>query len=156
MSGRLPRRNTRFGKSRHAGMAGHRALHHADGQCRARAFAQPQAQRQQRLLAQLFQQPAMRALGATVPILPGVLPVQSLESLKRILFLSGCNIPAKLFLTLEEAHAKGGAEAVREAGIAFAVEQTRRLLDCGAPGVHLYTLNKADVCLRIASEIGPL
>jgi methylenetetrahydrofolate reductase (NADPH) len=99
---------------------------------------------------------AMRALGATVPILPGVLPVQSLESLKRILFLSGCNIPAKLFLTLEEAHAKGGAEAVREAGIAFAVEQTRRLLDCGAPGVHLYTLNKADVCLRIASEIGPL
>ncbi len=98
----------------------------------------------------------MRALGTTAPILPGVLPVQSLESLKRILFLSGCNIPAKLYLALEEAHEKGGAEAVREAGVAFAVEQTRRLLENGAPGVHLYTLNKADVCLRIASEIGPL
>lgn len=99
---------------------------------------------------------AMRGLGVTVPILPGVLPVQSLESLKRILSMSGCNIPAKLYLTLEEAQAKGGAEAVHEAGIAFAVEQIRRLLESGAPGVHLYTLNKADMCLRITSEIGPL
>ncbi len=99
---------------------------------------------------------SMRGLGVAAPILPGVLPVQSLESLRRILSLSGCNIPAKLYLTLEEAQQKGGSEAVREAGIAFAVEQIRRLLESGAPGVHLYSLNKADMCLRIASEIGRL
>lgn len=98
----------------------------------------------------------MRSLGVTKPILPGVLPVQSLDSLRRVLVLSGCNIPAKLYLALEEADRAGGVAAVREAGIAYAVSQIRQLLDGGAPGVHLYTLNKADVCLRIAEEVGPL
>jgi methylenetetrahydrofolate reductase (NADPH) len=98
----------------------------------------------------------MRILGVNNPVLPGVLPVQSLESLRRILSLSGCNIPAKLWLALEDADRAGGAEKVKEAGIGYAVRQIRRLLDAGAPGIHLYTLNKADVCLRIAEEVGPL
>lgn len=98
----------------------------------------------------------LRALGITKPVLPGVLPVQSLDSIRRVLSLSGCNIPAKLWLTLEEADRTGGVEKVKEAGITYAVGQIRRLLDAGAPGIHLYTLNKADVCLRIAEEVGPL
>ena len=98
----------------------------------------------------------MRAAGVTKPILPGVLPIQSLDSIRRVLALSGCNIPAKLYLSIEEAHQKGGSEAVKEAGIAYAADQIRRLLDGGAPGIHLYTLNKADVCLRIAEAVGPL
>ena len=49
-----------------------------------------------------------------------------------------------------------GAEAVREAGLKFAVQQIRTLLDNGAPGIHLYTLNKASMCLRIAEEVGAL
>lgn len=98
----------------------------------------------------------MRLLGITKPILPGVLPIQSLESIRRVFSLSGCNIAAKLYYAIEEAHNKGGAEAVKEAGIAYAVEQIKRLLDGGAPGIHLYTLNKADVCLRIAEAIGKL
>jgi 5,10-methylenetetrahydrofolate reductase len=73
-----------------------------------------------------------------------------------VLSLSGCNIPAKLYLAIEEANRTGGEEAVRETGIAFAAEQIRRLLDGGAPGIHLYTLNKADVCLRIAEAVGKL
>lgn len=98
----------------------------------------------------------MRALGVHKPLLPGVLPIQSLESIRRVLSLSGCNIPAKLYLAVEEADRKGGAEAVKEAGIAFAVEQIKRLLDGGAPGIHLYTLNKDEVCLRIADSVGKL
>jgi methylenetetrahydrofolate reductase (NADPH) len=98
----------------------------------------------------------MRDLGMDKPILPGVLPISSFAVLRRVLALSGCNIPAKLYLTLEEADQKGGAEAVREAGIRYAVQQIRRLLDGGAPGIHLYTLNKADTCLRIAEEVGIL
>ena len=98
----------------------------------------------------------MKALGITKPILPGVLPVSSFAGLRRVLSLSGCNIPAKLYLALEEADRKGGAEAVREAGITYAVQQIRRLLDGGAPGIHMYTLNRADTCLRIAEEVGAL
>lgn len=98
----------------------------------------------------------MQALGVTKPIIPGVLPVPSFATLRRVMSLSGCNIPAKLYLALEEADRTGGPEAVKEAGIAFAVRQIRRLLDGGAPGVHLYTLNQAETCLRIAQEAGPL
>lgn len=98
----------------------------------------------------------MKALGITKPVIPGVLPVSSMASLKRVLSLSGCNIPAKLYLALEEADRSGGAKAVKEAGIAYAVKQILQLVDGGAPGVHLYTLNQAETCLRIAREVGPL
>ena len=47
-------------------------------------------------------------------------------------------------------------EAVREAGLKFAVRQIRTLLDNGAPGIHLYSLNKASMCLQIAEEVGAL
>jgi len=98
----------------------------------------------------------MRQLGIDKPIVPGVLPVPSFAALRRALSLSGCNIPATLYLVLEEADRRGGTEAVKEAGIRYAVQQIRRLLDGGAPGIHLYTLNKADTCLRIAEEVGAL
>ena len=95
-------------------------------------------------------------MGVSVPVIPGILPIQSLESIRRTLSLCGANIPGKLYLALEEANARGGAEAVREAGLNFAVQQIRTLLDNGAPGIHLYTLNKASMCLRIAEEVGAL
>ena len=94
----------------------------------------------------------LRTNGITTPVIPGVLPIQSLESVRRILSLCGANIPGKLYLELEAANERGGAAAVKEAGIAFAVRQIRRLLEFGAPGVHLYTLNRASTCLRIVEE----
>ncbi|MBR3663136.1 MAG: methylenetetrahydrofolate reductase [Desulfovibrio sp.] len=96
----------------------------------------------------------LRALGIAKPIIPGILTVQSFASLRRILSLSGASIPGKLYLQMEEADKKGGAEAVREAGLIFACQEVRRLLDAGAPGVHLYTLNRADICLEICRRVG--
>ncbi len=95
----------------------------------------------------------MRLLGNTKPILPGVLPIQSMESLRRVLSLSNCNMPAKFFLDLEKADREGGPAAVREMGIAYAAWQIKALLDGGAPGIHLYTLNMADVCLKIVDLV---
>lgn len=96
----------------------------------------------------------LRNAGCDVPVLPGILPIQSFASLRRVLSLCGAHIPAKLYLSLEEADAKGGAEAVRDVGLRFAIDQIRRLMDAGAPGIHLYTLNKADLCLQLVSECG--
>ncbi len=95
----------------------------------------------------------LNSLGIMVPIIPGVLPVLSLESLRRTLSMCGANMPGKLYFQLEEAHNQGGPEAVKEAGTRFAVEQCRKLLEWGAPGVHLYTLNRAETCLRIVDEL---
>ena len=92
-------------------------------------------------------------MGVNVPVIPGILPIQSFASLKRTLALCGANIPGKLYLEMEAANEKGGLEAVREAGIAFAVRQIRTLLDNGAPGIHLYTLNQAETCLRIVDQV---
>lgn len=96
----------------------------------------------------------LRTAGCDVPVLPGILPIQSFASLRRVLSLCGACIPGKLYLALEEADARGGVEAVREVGLRFAIDQIRRLVDAGAPGIHLYTLNKADMCLRLVSECG--
>lgn len=98
----------------------------------------------------------LRELGVTIPVIPGILPIQSFESLRRTLSLSGTNIPGKLYIEMEDAHRRGGVEAVREAGLSYAVRQIRALLDGGAPGIHLYTLNKSAMCLRIAEEVGRL
>lgn len=98
----------------------------------------------------------LRDQGVRAPIIPGIMPIRSFASLKRILSLSDTSIPGKLYLALEEADRKGGAEAVREAGLAFAISQIRQVLDAGAPGVHLYTLNKADLCVQIVKESGLL
>jgi methylenetetrahydrofolate reductase (NADPH) len=95
----------------------------------------------------------MRELGVTQPIIPGVLPVLSLKSVRYILSLSGASIPGRFYLQLEEAQERGGVAEVRRVGIEFAREQARGLLEGGAPGVHLYTLNQADPCLQIAEGI---
>ncbi len=91
----------------------------------------------------------LRNAQVNVPVIPGILPIQSFDSLRRVLSLCGANIPGKLYLELEEAHNKGGREAVRDVGINFAVSQIRHLIEGGAPGIHLYTLNQAQMCLRL-------
>lgn len=92
----------------------------------------------------------LRDAGVNVPVLPGVLPIRSLKSLKRIMSLCDARIPGKLFHRIEEADAKGGVEAVRRAGLDFALEQIQDLLDGGAPGIHLYTLNLPGMCSEMA------
>lgn len=96
----------------------------------------------------------MRRQQVNIPIIPGILPVQSFDSVRRVLSMCGANIPGKLYLELEAAHLKGGAEAVRDVGLRFAVNQIRQLIDGGAPGIHLYTLNRAGLCLQLAEEAG--
>ncbi|WP_029894077.1 methylenetetrahydrofolate reductase [Desulfohalovibrio reitneri] len=95
----------------------------------------------------------LKGMGVDVPVVPGVLPIMSLQSIRFILTMCGASIPGKFYLELEEAHEKGGNAAVRELGIRFATEQSRRLIEGGAPGVHLYTLNKADACLEIVDNL---
>lgn len=95
----------------------------------------------------------LAAMGVTKPVIPGILPIMSLTSVKRILGMCGASIPGKYLLALEEADKKGGADAVRKLGVDWAKRQARELLDGGAPGVHLYTLNKADACLEIVGAL---
>lgn len=95
----------------------------------------------------------LRVMGSTVPVIPGVLPIMSLRSAKFILGLCGAAIPGKFLSALEKAHAEGGDDAVYELGIGYAVRQAQELIDGGAPGVHLYTLNRTKACLEIGKKL---
>ncbi len=88
-----------------------------------------------------------------IPIIPGVLPIQSFDSIKRVLSMCGANIPGNLYLQLEKAHSSGGEEAVREVGLEFAILQIKQLIAGGAKGIHLYTLNRSGLCLRLAQAL---
>ena len=92
-------------------------------------------------------------MGVTKPVVPGVLPVMSLKSAKRVLSFCGASIPGKLLLDLEAADAQGGAKAAYRVGLEWAKRQCRELLEGGAPGVHLYTLNRPEACLEIVDEL---
>ncbi|BBD08269.1 methylenetetrahydrofolate reductase [NAD(P)H] [Desulfovibrio ferrophilus] len=97
----------------------------------------------------------LSSMGVNKPVIPGVLPIMSLQSAKRILSFCGANIPGKLLLDLEAADAEGGAKAAYKVGMDWAKSQVRGLLEGGAPGVHLYTLNRAEACLELVESLDP-
>jgi methylenetetrahydrofolate reductase (NADPH) len=83
---------------------------------------------------------AARAAGIGVPIIPGVIPVVSLEQVRRVCALCDASIPARLESELEALAGDERAEAAL--GVAYATEQCGELLRAGAPGIHFYALNR--------------
>lgn len=93
--------------------------------------------------------------GIKVPIQAGIMPVTRKGQINRILKLSGgANLPQK-FQTMFERYADHPM-AMRDAGIAYAVDQIVDLLTQHADGVHLYTMNSAYVARRIHQSIASL
>lgn len=94
-----------------------------------------------------------RDMGVERPILPGIMPIFSLKFIQRITSMCGASLPTKFLHDLEQADARGGDAAVQEVGMAHAAAQIEDLLRNGAPGVHLYTMNRSDGCLRIMEQV---
>lgn len=88
----------------------------------------------------------VRALGSDLPILPGIMPITNLNSVKRMAELSGAAIPDELIARLSVLE---DPAAVRREGVAIATELCRELLDGGAPGLHFFTLNRSRATLEI-------
>lgn len=86
-----------------------------------------------------------RAAGITKPIVPGLLPVISLKQVQRMATMCKASLPAKLVRALEDAGTV--SDKAEEVGIHWAVEQVKDLLAHGAPGIHLYILNRAKAAL---------
>jgi methylenetetrahydrofolate reductase (NADPH) len=84
--------------------------------------------------------PAARAAGIDVPIIPGVMPMTGFRQIGRISELCQATIPAPLASAMEALD--GNERAEFELGVAYATQQCADLLRRGAPGVHLYALNR--------------
>lgn len=83
-----------------------------------------------------------RAAGIHVPVLPGLMPVISQRQIERMLSLSCAELPSVLARAVQEAGGEGAA--VEAIGMNWAVKQIEGLLAGGAPGVHLYVLNRVN------------
>ena len=93
----------------------------------------------------------VREAGIAVPVVPGILPIQSLAQVQRITSLCGAKIPGELRAALEAA---GSDEKKMEAaGIDWTIAQCRELLERGVPGIHFYVLNRAAHMQRIVPSI---
>jgi methylenetetrahydrofolate reductase (NADPH) len=92
-----------------------------------------------------------RAAGITVPIMPGIMPVLSLAQVKRFTEMCGAHLPRQLLTRLEVA--AGNADVVEMMGIDWALDQIRGLLANGAPGYHLYILNRPKSALAMAAGL---
>jgi methylenetetrahydrofolate reductase (NADPH) len=90
--------------------------------------------------------------GMEKPVLPGIMPVTSLSSVPRMATM-GAAVPAWMVDRLEQADRRGGAEAVRNEGVAVATELCRQLLDVGVPGLHFYTLNRSSATRDIYAAL---
>ncbi|HMO16581.1 MAG TPA: methylenetetrahydrofolate reductase [NAD(P)H] [Oligoflexia bacterium] len=89
--------------------------------------------------------------GIKVPILPGIMPIQNVAQLERFTSMCGASIPSSLLSDLKKI--EHNEEAVLEYGIEFGVSLIKKLLNGGAPGVHLYTLNKSRQITPIVDRI---
>ena len=90
--------------------------------------------------------------GIRVPIIAGIMPVTSIRGMVRMAELAlGARFPARLTRSLVRAK---DDEYVERAGIHWATEQVRDLLDHGVRGVHFYTLNRSKATLRIYETLG--
>lgn len=92
----------------------------------------------------------LAALGCDTPILPGVIPVVNPASVRRFAGMNGSAIDQALWDRLE---ATDDADERLEIAVDAAVAQIDRLIEGGAPGIHIYTLNQAPATVRICERI---
>lgn len=91
--------------------------------------------------------------GVRVPILAGVMPIQSIPGMKRMSELAlGMRFPAPLLRMVRRTD--GSPEAIRRVGVHWATEQSRDLLDHRVAGIHFYTLNNSTATLEIYKTLG--
>jgi methylenetetrahydrofolate reductase (NADPH) len=97
-----------------------------------------------------------RAVGIEVPIVPGILPIANVKQIERFTSMCGATIPEELHSDLEKIGDDN--KAVKAFGVEYATRQCQELLEGGAPGVHLYTLNKSfqveQVVAQLRSKLG--
>jgi len=95
---------------------------------------------------------AVQARGVDIPIVPGIMPINSFSKLARFSDSSGAEIPRwmrKRFEGLGD-----DAASVRALGLDIVSDLCETLLDGGAPALHFYSMNQADLTLEIAGRLG--
>jgi methylenetetrahydrofolate reductase (NADPH) len=94
----------------------------------------------------------LAALGVTTPVLPGIMAFVNVPGLRRMAAMNGTVIPEELQARLDAA--EGTPSAVRQLAVDVCTPLIAELLEGGAPGVHLYTMNFHRAAQEIWANLG--
>jgi methylenetetrahydrofolate reductase (NADPH) len=92
-----------------------------------------------------------RAHGITVPILAGIMPITNAAQVERFTVSCGASLPFRLAAELDRR--RDNPQAVGQLGVAHATAQCIELLQCGAPGIHFYTLNRSTATMQVLTAL---
>lgn len=93
----------------------------------------------------------IREAGITVPVIPGIMPVTNGAQIERICKLSGTYLPQRFKQIVDRFG--DDPDAMKQAGIAYAIEQIIDLFANGVSAVHVYSMNKPDVAEKIMENL---
>jgi methylenetetrahydrofolate reductase (NADPH) len=94
----------------------------------------------------------LAALDCHTPVIPGVMLFINVHSMRRMADLNEATVPDELWercLAVD-----GDPKAVRLLGTEVCADLSMQLLDAGAPGLHLYTMNRSVAAIDLAQRIG--
>ncbi|MDP2787796.1 MAG: methylenetetrahydrofolate reductase [NAD(P)H] [Pseudomonadota bacterium] len=92
------------------------------------------------------------ALGVTLPIVPGIMPISNFSQLSRFSAACGADIPRWLARKMESY--MDDTASIKAFGLDFVTGMCDKLLRGGAPGLHFYTLNQAGLTSTIWQRLG--
>lgn len=95
-----------------------------------------------------------RRAGVTLPVSAGVMPIVKRSQIERTVALSSASLPSEF--TRMVSRFQDDPDSLYEAGIEYAVNQLRDLIEGGADGVHLYAMNDANVAAKVYEGIKDL
>ena len=93
----------------------------------------------------------VRALGVTVPIVPGIMPIHNFAKIAQFAARDGIEIPRWVALKMEGY--LDDTASVRAFGIDVVARLCERLIAGGAPGIHFYTLNQSGLSLEVCRRL---
>lgn len=91
-----------------------------------------------------------RALGITVPIIPGLKPISTLKDIELLPQTFAIDLPIDL---INEAQKCNTNKEIRQVGVEWCTMQSKELKEHNIPGLHYYTLSQSDNIAKIAKEI---
>jgi methylenetetrahydrofolate reductase (NADPH) len=94
----------------------------------------------------------VRALGVTVPIVPGIMPIHNYAKIAQFAARDGIEIPRWVALKMEGF--MDDVASVRAFGVEVVARLCERLIAGGAPGIHFYTLNQSALTLDVCRKLG--
>jgi methylenetetrahydrofolate reductase (NADPH) len=92
-----------------------------------------------------------RARGITVPIIPGIMPIQNIKQIE--IFSKKCGVPVPDNIQNYFNDTRYNDQDRKQFGIDLASKQCCDLLRQGVPGIHFYTLNKSKATREICAQL---